>query len=129
MKKVFFIILFICSSFVYGQNQEKLVISGWKQETGVIDYYENGLIKNFTYGNNSISCTILKESENSLAANVEWNKNGTVYKSLLDIKISTDSIVFNSDFILPDNKISEKDIKISGNTFSNSDFVSSYEIL
>ena len=57
MKKVFFIILFICSSFVYGQNQEKLVISGWKQETGVIDYYENGLIKNFTYGSNSISCT------------------------------------------------------------------------
>ncbi len=122
MKKVFFIILFICSSFVYGQNQEKLVISGWKQETGVIDYYENGLIKNFTYGSNSISCTILKESENSLAANVEWNKNGSVYKTLLDIKISTDSIVFNSDFILPDNKISEKDIKISGNTFSNSDF-------
>ena len=46
MKKVFFILLFICSSFLYGQNQEKLVISGWKQETGVIDYYENGLIKN-----------------------------------------------------------------------------------
>lgn len=54
MKKVFFILLFICSSFLYGQNQEKLVISGWKQETGVIDYYENGLIKNFTYGNNPI---------------------------------------------------------------------------
>ena len=122
MKKVFFILLFICSSFLYGQNQEKLVISGWKQETGVIDYYENGLIKNFTYGNNSISCTILKESENSLAAKVDWNKNGTVYKSLLDIKISADSIVFNSDFILPDNKTSEKDIKISGDTFSNTDF-------
>ncbi|MCR5435911.1 MAG: hypothetical protein K6E97_02475 [Treponema sp.] len=101
MKKLFILFFFICSSFLYAQNVEKLVISGHGQQNGLIEYDNKGLIKNFVYGNNSLSCSVLKQTDNQLIADVKWNIYGTACKSRLDIQISSDSIIFNSAFILP----------------------------
>ena len=122
MKKVFILIFFICSSFIYAQNIEKLVISGYEQQRGLIEYDDKGLIKKFNYGKSSLSCSVLKQTDNHLIAEVKWDIYGTVYESLLDVNISTNSITFNSDFVLPRKKSISKDIKISGETFSNTDF-------
>ena len=123
MKKLFILFFLICSSFLYSQNVEKLVISGFGQQSGLIEYDNKGLIKNFVYGNNSLSCSVLKQTDNQLIADVKWNIYGTVNESRLDIQISSDSIIFNSDFILPSKQTGAKNIKVSGNTFSNADFL------
>lgn len=122
MKKLFILFFLICSSFLYAQNVEKLVISGFGQQSGLIEYDNKGLIKNFVYGNNSFSCSVLKQTDNQLIADVKWNIYGTAYESRLDIQISSDSIIFNSAFILPSKQTGAKNIKISGETFSNADF-------
>lgn len=122
MKKLFILFFLICSSFLYAQNVEKLVISGFGQQSGLIEYDNKGLIKNFVYGNNSFSCSVLKQTDNQLIADVKWNIYGTAYESRLDIQISSDSIIFNSAFILPSKQTGAKNIKISGETFFNADF-------
>ena len=122
MKKLFILFFLICSSFLYAQNVEKLVISGFGLQSGLIEYDNKGLIKNFVYGNNSFSCSVLKQTDNQLIADVKWNIYGTAYESRLDIQISSDSIIFNSAFILPSKQTGAKNIKISGETFSNADF-------
>ena len=65
----------------------------------------------------------MKQTDNHLIADVKWNIYGTVNESRLDIQISSDSIIFNSDFILPSKQTGAKNIKVSGNTFSNADFL------
>ena len=122
MKKLFILFFLICSSCLYAQNVEKLVISGFGLQSGLIEYDNKGLIKNFVYGNNSFSCSVLKQTDNQLIADVKWNIYGTAYESRLDIQISSDSIIFNSAFILPSKQTGAKNIKISGETFSNADF-------
>ena len=122
MKKILILIFLICSSFIYAQNIEKLVISGYGQQSGLIEYDNTGLIKDFVYGNTSLSCSVLKQSENQLIAKIKWNIHDTVYESLLDIQISTDTIIFNSDFFLPSKQTAAKDIRIADETFSNTDF-------
>lgn len=121
MKKII-LVLFIFSSFLYAQNIEKLSVSGYGQQSGLIEYDNKGLIKNFVYGKNSLSCSVLKQTDTQLIAEVKWSIYDTVYESLLDIQISPDSIIFNSDFILPSKQTGAKNIKISGETFTNADF-------
>ncbi len=122
MKKKLLIFVYLLFGIIYAQNTESLIISGHSQKNGLIEYYPNGLLKNFSYGEVSLSCSVTKQSETSLVAKIQWDIYDSLYESILNIQISPENIKFNSDFILPNREEKEKNIKISGNSFTNPDF-------
>lgn len=122
MKRFLLTFIFLLSGIIYAQNTESLIISGHSQKNGLIEYYPNGLLKKFSYGEVSLSCSVTKQSETSLVAKIQWDIYDSLYESILNIQISPENIKFNSVFVMPNNEKKEKDIKISGNKFMNSDF-------
>lgn len=116
------IIFFIVTSFTFADKKEKIVVEGFKPDSSEIEYYDNGLIKSFSLNGISLKNTAIIITENSIISSIQWNIRGREYASKFDVSVDDFSIHFNSEFILPQKKKMENDIKIQGNLFSNDDF-------